>query len=596
MSNRFELNKKNMPSSAFGKALALALIILTSTTLILLIYNSFDNHFAVVLPAEFTVSGNSDSNTFGVVLGDGTTNITSLSDLSSYKELSIPYNRTSGEIQRNFIQPKSDKIIGFTNQNLNNTNYTMTFDQNYNYNMTENITNILNTTTQHVNTFKSGVSLNDGLISFANGYSNYTDQSIITQMNVTSTTNQQLLSQCWMYQNITFGNTFIGKSISKIYLKFNYDPTAEPNQHWQFVIIIYNATKEISSMVYRCTDITNPSGTILNVMDDEPFIYSGGEITIEVSTSQSCSYDDNFNVVVKPNTGTTYYTLVVVLGTFFELSNTDQSLVYAIVYQQSILNNVIYSQPIWHNTTDTLYSIDFNVTFHLSDYNASILNTLNMSIFINNILYGNSPLRPSGYLMFWSNNPLIHYWLNFTNGTILNATYLGNTPPRSDILDYINVNNDLQIRFQFIQYNHQFTINLRDANFTVNHYTINDIVNYYTTISCSQKTTVYGQLSAQPIEQITDYGFTNEQMYIYNLTVLTSFVIHTLDRDIYTNNTISILRILHIYNQVVILMKAASNQFNSIDINVIGTHIIVGIYTGDSERIWKDGLNIHVLF
>src|SRR5271157_26410 len=120
------------PSTSHAVTIAMLIILIGLAPL--LVYLSLDSHFDVKLTAGFTAKGISDENTFSILLGSQSVNSTDqLNHLSNYKQLNIPYNYTIGEISTDFVQPQSDKIIGFMNMNKNYTNQTLTNMQSFDY-------------------------------------------------------------------------------------------------------------------------------------------------------------------------------------------------------------------------------------------------------------------------------------------------------------------------------------------------------------------------------------------------------------------------------------------------------------------------------
>ena len=543
---------RNLTKPSTSNAVTVAGIIILLGLVPFLVYLSLDNHFNVELTSGFTSKGTSDRNVFSVLLGDHEVNSTDeLNGLTTYKQLDIPYNSTSGNISTSFVQPQTDKIIGFMNTNTNNTNESQAAIQSFKYTMTDNITNISNSTDTIINKYQPVVDISDAYFELNSGYINQSGVPTNYFNSPPPLVWGNIYDDKWSLENWTPSSTYIGKTITKLYVPFSISVTPIP--HFQIHAEIYNATTVFSSRAYMSTDIYNSVYSVLNIMDDEPIVYTGGVLTIHIFTT-GCYFWNNFYIgTIHPNnTNSHLFDIYSILGIQFPTEIGSTSLYKGVMTRMEFGNNSIYSQQVWTNGTWTQNVVDVNFTFHLSDYNVSLANLDNISFVINNLYFNTSiPYQMNGqggYLMFWNYQPPTNYWLNFTNGTIGNVTYLGGTPPRTDLLSYVNHDTTFKARIQVVSWNKTFYMNINDIKLVLDYHTVNNQTNYFTNISMqidgivssalsvttSVKNDIYGsimyKLSTQEIQFTVNYTLTTADRtinYVYDYNVTQSIATYT---------------------------------------------------------------------
>lgn len=547
-------------------ALAVSIVAIMAIPLTL----SMDNHFVVKLTEEFTSSSNSDYNCFTIMMEEQ-----SITNGEINKEINIEYNKTSGEIQKTFTQPRSDKIIGFKNTAMNHTNssyidniyYTQEFNENIQYNDISNYTandemlymiksNESNNHMYYIENIRNYLEaippIFNGTEKFIYGLEFFPDMYLLNDYNVVQVVN--------VPQDITFKN---------LYMKIRYNTKVEP----VFPIYIRAKITEIPGGVIsnKLITINNPAVLInlnIDLISSQMTFYSSKTYKIELSDQSDAYIDNNILLGLRESPANSLGNLI--WKTFLEIPITETTKELWLYFVEVID---------FYNDYNTSYSygpeykiINIPSMINLLDIPKSAYNIYNASIvfdisinYTTMIGYNISKHYDLSLIDLGYQNPL-------TNGTNIY------TITNDSILNHIDTNKIFSFmltfvsKFNFTLILHDFYVNLTyigaDDDITINIETIGN-TNFQTLYIIETNETYYGILEI--IQQ--------DLIFMVNIT----FVIQS------PTTTISYSYVYIIdymsYQEVKLINKMNENPFE-LNISYFGSTIVV-FETIDEKEIIK---------
>lgn len=575
------LNKNSSIIKLLMAGLPILLIVGLST-----VYMMLDNHYRINLTESFTQQGISDENNVGIIFGDEhSDSFTDLNSLKYYKQLIIPYNQTSGDINLDVTEPKSTKLLGFYNEQTNVTNVTISNINSFSYENIENESSSFNLTQYNIyqrNTDNQSIS--KSIFGLQRGIINGTNEETNMTFNpAPPITWEDIYTGIEWYENWTPSNSFIGKTFSRLYIPFKGTPSSNALVYVQ----IYNQTTIFAITTLHQSDFYNPSYSIINVLDLHSFKYYGGVIQIKIWTNPNVNWWSplQFATLTPNSTNSVVYDINTLLfGYPITTFHSSRSFYKGWVLEQNFTSNAIYSVNNGSNR-----EIKFNLTFNLGDYGINAYNFVNFSVHINDLSYNLSNANfIVGYLSFYDFN--ITNYVNFTNGYIQNITYGFN----SNNLQYIGSNSEIINQIHIIGHNQDFYMLLKNLTFNICYIETESLTNYYTTFTTRLNGILEGTLSLESNTISILNGYIYSELIIQHIQLnvtsqlITPFRTLTYNETIIIENSVNRKTIYYLYN----------NQNNPFDIkfNYYQPLIVFDKYIDESERVIIGLYDLKVLF
>lgn len=551
------------------------------------IYVAMDSHYTIVLTEDFTQTGQSDENNFGIIFADAPVDLNSPTDLQttgSYKNVIIPYNQSSGRIEEDINQPKDDHIVGFYNQHVNNTNFTTSTIQSYNYQTTDNITKIMNHTYSNVEYVNTGQQdITDAKFDLIFGQMNRTG----LYDNMSFYPPPPLVWEDIHYNDIWYefwtpNASLLNQPIMRLYIPFRYVPSSSGRIYVQ----IYNVSTVISLKTLFPSDIYNPSYSIVNVLDT-PFIYHGGNLTIKVWTNEYINWWSPIQVATQTprSTNSTMQETDVFLGIPFTTNYPNKCFFKGWTGKQNL------SMPILSEAAMGEERITFNLTVNLGDYGISAFNLVNFTWSINDLYFNlTDDYFIDGNVCYYNWNTSTFY--NFANGSIYNTTYslayLDNTP-------WVNDNN--QIVCQIVlrgDAGHDFYMMLYNLTFSMWSVDVTTITDYYVTYTIQNTGYLSNNLFLISNYTQTDYGYIYTETIIQHILINQTVTLTTSTVIFSMNETLEIEELIN--REIVYYLHNIDNQDFDIAFNYYNPFITVDLYREENERVIVELFSVKVYF